>query len=84
MGSVLVGVFPLAVALLATWIAQLCGVELNEANPPDCMVLGIQIGGLLYGMFVFAWMGMFTFGLMIWGLMISLIWAIMRKRKTKQ
>ena len=83
-GSVIVGIFPFTVALFATWIAQFCGIELSEANPADCIVLGFQIGGFLYGMFVFAWMSMLSLGIMIWGLLFSLVWAIIRKRKAKQ
>ena len=76
MWSILIGVSPLLVALLASMIANMLGCELNEANAPKCMFLGINIGDILYGMFVFAWLGMLTIGLAFIGVIVSIFWAI--------
>ena len=74
--SVVVGVFPLAVAALGSLIAHLKGCRLSEAAAEPCYVLGIDISGLLYTMFMFAWLTMFTGGIAVIGLMVSGIWAL--------
>ncbi len=76
--SIAVGVFPLLVAGLASAIANTCGCTLNEAGAEKCIVFGREISGLLYSMFMFAWLGMFTVGIAILGLTTSAIWAFMK------
>lgn len=75
--SILIGPFPIFIALLATLIAKICGCTLNEGSAEKCIVLGVDISGFLYGMFMFAWLAMFTMGLMFIGLMTSAVWALM-------
>ena len=76
--SIVIGVFPLAVGLLASLIARLLGCQLNEGGVSECKVWGRDIGPLLYAMFVFTWMTMFTMGFAVFGIIGSVIWAFMR------
>lgn len=76
--SVVFGLFPLLIALLAILIANLCGCRLDEAEAGKCVVFGKDIGGLLYGMFVFGWMGMITGGIGVLGVMAGAIWGLLR------
>lgn len=59
----LVAVAPLIPVLLASAIASATGTRLNEAQAQPCIVLGKDISGLLYSMFMMGWFGMFTFPL---------------------
>lgn len=76
--SISIGVFPLLIALLASLIARACGCTLNEADPHACMLLGKDVGGLLYSMFVFGWFGMLTVPAGAIGLLASAVWAVLK------
>lgn len=75
--SIAIGVFPLAVGVLASLIAKSLGCQLNEAGASECKIGGRDIGPLLYSMFVFTWMTMFTMGFAVFGIIGSLVWAFM-------
>ncbi|MBU4611189.1 hypothetical protein IMZ29_11790 [Achromobacter sp. GG226] len=53
---VLVGVAPLASVALAGFIAQVNGCGLHEGYPQPCIVLGADIGGVLYTMTALGWL----------------------------
>ena len=59
----LIGLFttaPILSALLATLVAHLAGAQLSEAQVHPCVVLGVDLGPLLCGMFVSSWLGVVT------------------------
>ena len=74
--SIAVGVFPLLVMLLASFIANACGCTLNEAGAGKCVVFGKDVGGVLSVMFMFGWLGMITAPAGIIGVLSSAIWAV--------
>lgn len=76
--SLLIGFFPLLVALLAGFIARLCDCELDEAHAGKCIVCGLDISRTLYAMFVFGWFGMLTMGMAPIGIIVSIVWALRR------
>jgi hypothetical protein len=51
---------PVLSAILATLVAHLAGAQLSEAQVHPCVVLGVDLGPLLCGMFVFSWLGVVT------------------------
>jgi len=53
---VLVGVAPLVSVALAGFIAQVNGCGLHEGYPQPCIVLGADIGGVLYTMTALGWL----------------------------
>lgn len=51
---------PILSVLLAGFIADLIGATLNESEAHPSIVMGFDIGGILYSMFVFGWFAMVT------------------------
>jgi len=74
--SIIIGIFPLLVAMLASGVAKLYGCQLNEGGISDCARLSKRAPKVLYSMFVFARMTMFTGGLGVFGVISSIIWAV--------
>jgi len=64
---------PMAVSLFSILLAGILGCELNEAGSETCLVLGLDFGGFLSGLFVMGWMALFTLPLL---LAILVIWAL--------
>jgi hypothetical protein len=57
---VLYTIGPVLSVLLASLIANVLGCNLNEGNVHPCKCLGIDIGELLYSMFVMGWLALVT------------------------
>lgn len=74
--SVVIGPVPLLIALLGAGIAKMIGGNLDAAKVENCKVFGIDIGNILYGMFMMHWFTIFTGGLAMIGLMVSGIWKL--------
>lgn len=53
---VIIGVAPLASVALAGLIADLNGCGLHEGFAQPCLVMGVDIGGLLYTMTALGWL----------------------------
>ena len=64
----LVAATPVISMLVAVWVADANGCKLNEADAHRCLVAGLDIGGLLYDMFVLAWLALLTVPLGVLGL----------------
>lgn len=73
--SIAIGVFPFVVGMLASMIAQRLDCQLSSAGVSECKLWGRDIGPLLYSMFMFTWMTIFTMGFAIFGVIGSIIWA---------
>lgn len=76
--SILIGVFPVIVSLLAGMIASANGCTLNEGSKHACVVLGVDIGGGLYAMGLAVWFSVVTLPIGVAGLAVTLIWLITR------
>lgn len=74
----LFAIAPLIPALLASGIAAATGTRLNEADAQPCIVLGRDISGMLYGMFMMGWFGMFTFPLGLLGAIGYSLYLLLR------
>ena len=59
-GLCIYAVFPMLCVLLASAIAQASGSRLDEGSAHQCIVFGVDIGGLLYGLFVMGWLSLLT------------------------
>jgi hypothetical protein len=76
--SILIGVFPVILSLLAGMIASANGCTLNEGTKHACVLLGVDIGGALYAMGLAVWFSVATLPVGVAGLAVSLIWLITR------
>jgi hypothetical protein len=56
----LFGAAPVISVLIAATVANVQGCQLDEGNVHPCVVLGADLGGLLYGMGVLGWMALMT------------------------
>jgi hypothetical protein len=72
--SIVVGIFPVLVMLLGRLLAKILGCHVDEASPHRCLFFGRDIGGFLYGTFVFAWLALVTGPLAALGVTASVIW----------
>mgnify|MGYP006893413831 CR=1 FL=1 len=82
---VLFGAAPLLSALTASAIANGLGCALDEGSVHRCMLLGLDIGGVLYTMFVLIWFGMMTIpfaavALLVW-LAAAIILVVLHRRR---
>jgi hypothetical protein len=64
---------PLATVLFSAAVAALVGCELNEGVANVCSVAGIDIGGMLSGLFVMGWLSLITIPLMM---CVLVLWAL--------
>lgn len=73
--AVLIGLclLPLAAVMFGAALAALVGCELNEGVTNVCNVAGIDIGGLLSGLFVMGWLALITLPLLM-GVLV--LWAL--------
>jgi hypothetical protein len=76
--SILIGLFPVLVSLLAGMIASANGCTLNEGSKHACLVLGVDIGDALYAMGLAVWFSVATLPVGVAGLAVSLIWLVTR------
>lgn len=66
---IVVGIIPLASGALAGMIADLNGCGLHEGFAQTCVVLGVDIGSLLYSMVVMSWLMLVSFFFLAGGLL---------------
>ncbi len=74
--SVVLGPLPLVIAMIGAGVAKMIGGNLDAAKAENCILFGVDIGGVLYIMFMMGWLMMFTGGLAMIGLFVSGIWAL--------
>jgi hypothetical protein len=63
LGIVGFAILPILSMLIAVVIAGVSGCAIDEGSVHPCLVLGIDLGTMLYSMAVFGWFVMFTFPL---------------------
>ena len=62
---------PVLSVMAAIGLANMGGCVINEASVHTCMVLGMDLGGLLAFMFIFGWFALVTLPL---GLGLVVVW----------
>lgn len=77
-GSVIFGCFPLFISALSAVIAKSIGCSLHQGRHKNFKVFGLNVGRVLYGMYVSAWLTIFTSGIAFFGLIAALVWQWMR------
>ena len=81
--SIVLGISPLALAFLASSFASLNNCQLHEGFANPCHVLGIDIGGFLYSLFVLGWFTLLSIPLGAVGLLISVVWFLVVYNKDR-
>lgn len=66
---VVIGIAPLVSVFLAGTIADLNGCSLHEGFVQPCIVLGADIGGLLYNMIAIGWLMLISLFFLAGGLL---------------
>jgi hypothetical protein len=70
---------PMVPPLVAGTVAAICGSRLDEGSVYPCVVLGCDIGGLLYAMGVMGWFMLLTFPTGVIAAVAFTIVALVRK-----
>jgi len=90
LGIALFAFSPILVTILASFIANAAGCELNEGEAHACIIAGKDYGDLLYSMGVFGWMTIFTFPLgeitlAMWGIVLlaRFLWRILVIKRSR-
>ncbi len=65
---------PFLPVLFATSLAGLLGCELHEGGARTCSILGLDIGGLLYPLFMSGWFALFTLPLLA---LMLIVWLFL-------
>ena len=73
---VLFGAAPIISVVIAATVANVQGCLLDEGNVHPCIVLGADLGTLLYGMAVLGWMALMTVPIAAMALVIWLAVAV--------
>jgi hypothetical protein len=82
--SILIAVLPLIPTLVAGMIAKANHCVLHEGSPNPCVLLGIDIGSLLYVMGISFWLFFLTAPAGAIGLLVSLVWLAFALVRAKQ
>lgn len=77
--SLIFAVLPLIGMLAAGGLAGIGGCELNEGDVNSCILLGLDIGGPLYFLFVAGWFVFFTMPAGVLAAIVSLVVYIVTK-----
>ncbi|MGL4397609.1 MAG: hypothetical protein ACRCS9_13795 [Hyphomicrobium sp.] len=75
---------PFAAVMVSALLAALLGCELNEGTVEVCSVFGVDVGGMLSGLFVTGWLALITLPLLMLVVMTWLsleAWVEWRKRR---
>src|SRR5690606_27032988 len=76
--SILFGVAPFLLTVLAVVLARLLGGSVNASGASDCRLLGFNLNAFVHSLFMSYWLVLFTGGIAILGLIGSGIWAILQ------
>ncbi len=82
----LFGAAPLLSALSAGALAHAFDCRLDEGSVHSCMAFGLDLGDMLYTMFVLGWFGMMTLplaaaALVVWAAVALVLLVIYRRRR---
>ncbi|WP_341503448.1 hypothetical protein [Gallaecimonas sp. GXIMD4217] len=76
--SVVIGCFPLFLSLLGVLLAKLLKCNVSAAGADKCLVLGYDVGNLLYTLMMMHWLFLITGGITVLGLVGAGIWTLVR------
>ena len=74
--SIILAPSPLLLSALGVILARLAGGQVDARGARDCRIAGIELGGLIYSLFMSYFLTLFSAGLAFFGLLISGIWAL--------
>lgn len=85
LGIILFTASPILSAMVAGYIGELCGCRVDEAGVYPCVVMGIDIGGILSTMFVLGWAFIFTIFIgpiliVVWNIFLLFLWDYRSKK----
>ena len=83
LGSVVFGLAPVGVTLLAAGIAKINNCQLNEGSATPCIIAGVDFAETLYAMVVVSWLGLITIPIGVIGATAFLVWLIVATAKSK-
>jgi hypothetical protein len=77
---------PILIGLIGAIIATIGSCQVDEGSVHPCILLGMNLGGLLYRVGLMPWLALITIptgeiALGVWGIMASLIWIVTWKKK---
>lgn len=76
--SVIFGIAPMSLSMLGIILAKLAGGTVDARGAENCTIKGVDLGNLVYTLFMSYWLMLFTSGLMILGLLVSVVWVVFR------
>jgi len=76
--SLLFGPAPLLISAFASVVARLIGGTVDASQARHCIVLGVDLGGIIYTLFMAYMLVYVTAGLALPGLLASGIWALVK------
>ena len=82
--SILVAIFPAIPTLVAALIANANNCTLHEGFSNPCVVLGVDIGQILYPMGVSFWLVILSAPLGALGLVVSVVWFVIALIKKEE
>jgi hypothetical protein len=71
-----IGILPFFLAMLSELIASILGCTVNESKSHSCMIIGLDIGELLYAMFVAVWLFFISIPVGLLGILFSFSYFI--------
>lgn len=83
-GLVLYTTAPVLCLLLASLIAYVTGSRLDEGSPHPCVLVWVDIGGILYDLSVMGWFGLVTIPTGIIGLIVFTIVVIISRFRSRR
>lgn len=86
LGILLFAFFPILLVAIAGGIASLGDCRLNEATVNPCVIAGVDLGGILYSMWVLGWLMIATLPigallLACWFLALLVQLLVIRRRR---
>jgi hypothetical protein len=77
---IFIAALPVILVVLADFIASINGCRLDEGSVHPCKIIGVNIGGLLTGMFVCGWLALASLPFGFIALIVYTLIIIFRRR----
>lgn len=82
-GALALALSPMLSVLTAAGLAALGGCALHEGFANACALAGVEIGGALYAMAVFGWLGLVTAPIAAFGALIWIVAELVARRRRR-
>jgi hypothetical protein len=76
---IIVCVLPFASLMLSLAVAKLGNCALDEGSVHPCVIAGVDLGPVLYDMFVLTWLGLLTLPLLAFSVLLWIIVEVIAK-----